>query len=166
MRHTLFTLIILLLMASHATAQENQPQDQKPTTPSATTETEKPKNEVDRMLEDATKRGETIIGACITEDCVKDSGGELAGLLTGRILKMPKPTYPAVARAAHAEGEVEVKLIIGEDGTVIAAASISGHPLLQSACVSAARDALFEPTLLHGKAVKVAGVIKYNFVLP
>ena len=61
---------------------------------------------------------------------------------------------------------MEVKVIINEEGMVIAAASISGHPLLQAAGVSAARDAQFAPTLLNGKAVKVVGVIKYTFALP
>ena len=152
MRHTLFTLLFVLLMVPQASAQENQ-----------TPETDKPKNAVDQMLEDAAKRGESIIAACLTEDCAKDAN-KIDGLVTGRALRLPKPNYPALARAANAQGEVEVKVIINEDGNVIAAASISGHPLLQAASVSAARDAQFAPTLLHGNPVKVVGVIKYGFV--
>lgn len=151
MRHTLFILMFVLLMVPQALAQQNQ-----------TPETDKPKNAVDQMLEDAAKRGEPIIGPCIIEDCGEDA--KIDGLLNGRAIRLPKPTYPAIARAAHAEGEVEVKVIIGEDGTVIAAAAISGHPLLQAASVAAARGAQFAPTLLNGTAVKVVGVIKYNFV--
>ena len=154
MRHTLFALTFILLMVPQAWAQE---------TP--TTETDKPKNSVDRMLEDAAKRGETIVNTCITEDCANDAA-KIDGLQTGRAIRLPKPTYPPIARAAHAEGEVEVKVIISEEGMVIAAASIGGHPLLQAASVSAAREAQFAPTLLNGKAVKVVGVIKYTFVLP
>ena len=154
MRHTLFTLMFILLMVPQALAQDTQ-------TP--TTETDKPKNAVDQMIEDAAKRGEPIISTCITEDCGKDAA-KIEGLEIGRPLRLPKPTYPMIARRAGAEGEVEVKVIIGEDGTVIAAASISGHPLLQAASVSAARDTLFSPTVLNGKAVKVVGVIKYVFV--
>ena len=150
MRHTLFTLMFVLLMVPQALAQETQ-----------TTTTEKPKNAVDQMLEDAASRGETIIGTCIIEDCAKDA---TKSFLNGRALRLPKPTYPMIARRAGAEGEVEVKVIIDEEGIVIAAASISGHPLLQAASVSAARDAQFTPTLLDGKPVKVVGVIKYVFV--
>lgn len=153
MRHALFTLMFVLLIVPQAMAQESQ-------TPS----TEKPKNAVDQMLEDAAKRGEPIIDTCITEHCAKDPA-KIPGVQNGRALGLPKPTYPDIARAAGAEGEVEVKVIIDEEGMVIAAASISGHPLLQAACVSAARDAQFAPTLLNGKAVKVVGVVKYNFVL-
>ena len=158
MRTTLFSLIALLLMVSPAVAQENKAQDQ-----TSTSTIEKPKSEVDRMLEDAANRGETIVGTCISEDCAKDSKIS-QGVQAGRILRMPKPIYPAIAVAARAEGEVEVRLIIDEQGMVIAAAAISGHPLLQAASVSAARDAEFAPTLLNGKPVKVTGVIKYSFV--
>ncbi|HKY44443.1 MAG TPA: TonB family protein [Pyrinomonadaceae bacterium] len=153
MRHTLFTLMFVLLMVPQALAQETQ-------TP--TTET-KPKNAVDKMHEEATERGETVIDTCITDDCPKDAP-KIEGLQPGRALRMPTPTYPAIARAANAQGDVEVKVMINEEGMVIAAASISGHPLLQAAAVSAARDAQFTPTLLQGKAVKVVGVIKYVFV--
>ena len=154
MRHTLFALIFVLLMVPQALSQETQ-----------TPEPDKPKNAVDRMLEDAAKRGETIVNTCITEDCANDAA-KIDGLQTGRALQLPKPDYPPIARAAHAEGIVEVKVIINEEGTVIAAASIGGHPLLQAAGVSAARQAKFAPTLLNGKAVKVVGVIKYTFMLP
>ena len=159
MRTTLFIFITVLLTISPAVAQENKAQDR-----TSTTEIQKPKNEVDRMLEDAEKRGESIIGTCITEDCAKDSK-ITDGVQTGRILRMPKPTYPPIAYAARAQGEVEVRLIIDEFGKVIAAAAISGHPLLQSTCVSAARDAEFSPTLINGKPVKVTGVIKYTFAM-
>jgi len=47
---------------------------------------------------------------------------------------------------------------------VSAAHAVDGHPLLQSACVAAAREAKFSPTLLEGEPVKVAGVIMYKFV--
>ena len=51
-----------------------------------------------------------------------------------------------------------------ENGNVIAAHAVSGHPLLQSAAVGAARQARFSPTKLSGQPVKVTGVIQYNFV--
>jgi len=57
-----------------------------------------------------------------------------------------------------------VKVLIDVDGTVIAAASVSGHPLLQAAAVNAARNARFTPTKVNGQPVKVVGVIQYNFI--
>ena len=56
-----------------------------------------------------------------------------------------------------------VQVTIDEYGNVIAARAVSGHPLLQAAAVAAARQAKFAPTFLLGEAVKVTGVITYNF---
>jgi TonB family protein len=70
----------------------------------------------------------------------------------------------AIARAAHASGTVVVQVLIDEEGNVVAAHAVSGHPLLQAVSVAAAREARFSPTLLAGEPVKVTGVIQYNFV--
>lgn len=86
------------------------------------------------------------------------------GVLNGKALELPKPAYPPIARAAHASGTVVVQVLIDEDGNVVSARAVSGHPLLQAASVSAARQARFKPTLLAGEPVKVTGVIEYNFV--
>jgi protein TonB len=57
-----------------------------------------------------------------------------------------------------------VEITIDEEGNVVSARSVSGHPLLQSAAVTAARQARFTPTKVSGQAVKVNGVLVYNFV--
>jgi protein TonB len=86
------------------------------------------------------------------------------GVLNGKAINLPKPAYPPIARAAHAAGTVVVQVTIDENGSVIAAHAVSGHPLLQAAAVGAARQARFSPTKLSGQPVKVTGVIQYNFV--
>jgi len=86
------------------------------------------------------------------------------GVLNGKAISLPKPAYPPIARAAHASGTVVVQVTIDENGSVIAAHAVSGHPLLQGAAVGAARQAKFSPTKLSGQPVKVTGVIQYNFV--
>lgn len=151
----LLASILICFMSVNVFAQDTSPA-QKPAT-----ETEQPKNAVDRLLDEARERGETIMGACIV-DC--DGAPTPQGVVNGRALELPKPAYPPIARAVHASGSVEVKVIIDLDGTVIAAAAISGHPLLQAAAVGAARDARFVPAKLNGEPVKVVGVIVYNFV--
>ena len=88
------------------------------------------------------------------------------GVLNGKALSLPKPQYPAIARQAHASGTVVVQVLIDENGAVIAAHAISGHPLLQAVAVQAAHQARFSPTKLSGQPVKVNGVIQYNFVAP
>ncbi|CAN5655501.1 hypothetical protein BH20ACI3_BH20ACI3_14700 [soil metagenome] len=86
------------------------------------------------------------------------------GVLNGKATILPKPDYPADASAARASGTVVVQVTVDEYGNVIAARALSGHQMLQQASVSAARQARFAPTFLMGEAVKVTGVITYNFV--
>lgn len=86
------------------------------------------------------------------------------GVLNGKAISLPKPAYPPIARQAHASGTVVVQVTIDENGNVISARAVSGHPLLQAVSVNAARSARFSPTKLSGQPVKVTGVITYNFV--
>jgi protein TonB len=87
------------------------------------------------------------------------------GVLNGKAISKPQPAYPPIAKAARASGTVTVQILVDESGRVVSANAVSGHPLLQQAAVSAARNARFSPTLLSGQPVKVSGVITYNFVL-
>lgn len=85
------------------------------------------------------------------------------GVVNGQAISLPKPAYPAAARAVNAKGSVSVAIVISKAGSVISASAVSGHPLLRSAAASAARRARFRPTLLSGQPVEVSGVIVYNF---
>ncbi|HEY6121010.1 MAG TPA: TonB family protein [Pyrinomonadaceae bacterium] len=86
------------------------------------------------------------------------------GVLNGKALYLPRPEYPAEAYSAKVSGTVVVQVTVDEQGGVISAHAVSGHPLLQAACVAAARQARFTPTTLMGEPVKVNGIITYNFV--
>jgi protein TonB len=86
------------------------------------------------------------------------------GVLNGKAVRLVQPPYPAIARSAHASGQVRVQITIDENGNVVSATPVSGHPLLQGAAVAAARQSKFTPTKLSGMPVKVTGVIIYNFV--
>ncbi|MBA3242250.1 MAG: M56 family metallopeptidase, partial [Acidobacteria bacterium] len=91
--------------------------------------------------------------------------GQGGGSGLGKMISGPPPAYPAIARSARARGNVAVRVTIDENGKVIAAKAVSGHPLLRSAAEEAARGAQFEPELLDGKPVKVSGTISYHFAL-
>ena len=86
------------------------------------------------------------------------------GVLNGKAISLPRPEYPPDARAARVGGVVVVQVTIDEYGNVISARAISGNQLLHQVCVNAASQAKFSPTFLMGEAVKVTGVITYNFV--
>jgi Ca-activated chloride channel family protein len=88
------------------------------------------------------------------------------GVLNGKAIRLPRPLYPAAARPLRASGAVNVEVLIDENGNVTSARAISGHPLLHSAAVQAARQAKFSPTTLSGQPVKVTGVIAYSFTQP
>lgn len=90
-------------------------------------------------------------------------GGRGAGL--GDKLYAPEPTYPPIARAVRAEGTVGVRVTVDEEGNVVRAEAVSGHPLLQGAAVDAARQSKFKPAVVDGKPVKVSAVISYVFTL-
>jgi len=96
-----------------------------------------------------------------TETPVKSISG---GVLNGKALSLPKPAYPSAARAVNACGAVNVQIVIDEQGNIVSATAVSGHPLLRQAAEQAAIEAKFSPTLLSGHPVRVSGVLVYNFV--
>ena len=92
-------------------------------------------------------------------------GGGSGSSLKSKAVSLPQPVYPPEARDARAEGNVVVQITVDEQGNVIDARAVSGHPLLQAAAVDAARQAKFSPTLINGQPVKVSGTLTYNFSL-
>jgi TonB family protein len=86
------------------------------------------------------------------------------GVLNSKATSLVKPAYPEAARAVKAGGAVNVQVTIDEQGNVISATAVSGHPLLRAASEEAALASKFSPTLLSGQPAKVTGIIVYNFV--
>ena len=115
-------------------------------------------------------KGRFIVDPNPASDSVPKSGtiltGHPKGVVNSSAISLPKPPYPAAARAVKAEGAVNVQVLIDEQGNVVSANAVSGHPLLRQASEQAALGAKFKPTLLSGQPVKVNGIIVYNFVGP
>lgn len=86
-------------------------------------------------------------------------------LLNSEAKYLPKPAYPQIAKIGKIQGVVNVQITIDETGKVISARATSGNPALHRAAVEAALQARFTPTMLNGVAVKVSGMINYNFML-
>ena len=86
------------------------------------------------------------------------------GVVTGKAISLPKPVYPPQGRASRARGAVPVEVVIDETGKVFSAQAIAGHHLLRPPAVEAACMARFSETRIDGKAVRVSGVITYNFM--
>lgn len=87
------------------------------------------------------------------------------GVLNGKAVSLPAPNYPPSARSQRAAGTVTVEVLLDEEGKVVEARAVGGHPALRQSAVEAARRARFSPTILSGQPVKVTGVITYRFEL-
>jgi protein TonB len=86
-------------------------------------------------------------------------------VLTGTAIERKTPAYPPLARQIRLQGSVVVEVIVSPEGRVESARALSGHPLFTKAAVDAANGWRFHPTLLNGVAVRVTGLITFNFNL-
>lgn len=86
-------------------------------------------------------------------------------VINGEALSLPKPPYPPIAKQFGIEGTVNVQVLVDETGKVISAKALAGNPALTRAAQQAALNARFSPTMIGEQAVKVSGIIIYNFVL-
>ena len=85
------------------------------------------------------------------------------GVINGTAKRLVKPSYSAAAKAANIKGKVTVEVTINENGKVMSARVVKGHPLLRQGVANAARKSTFSPTYLSNQKVKVKGLIVYNF---
>ncbi len=117
--------------------------------------------EVDRLLR-SLPEGSVLAGFCTAKFCRKQEGS----VVEFKVLKNPAPDYPAIAHTARARGEVVVRIVADEEGRVVAAQAVGGHPLLQQSAAAAARRMRVSPvTSKDGAPSKVSGVVVYTFVL-
>lgn len=82
--------------------------------------------------------------------------------LKPKAISMPKPEFPRNGEI-NVSGTVSVIVTIDEQGNVINAEAVSGHPLLRPFAEKAAMKAKFEPYTLGGKPTKVRFPIAYVF---
>lgn len=85
------------------------------------------------------------------------------GVTAGNALTKASPVYPPIARQMKVSGEVQVEITIDENGRVIEAKAISGHPALRGAAEDAARKWVFRPMRIDGRSMKQRDVLTFNF---
>lgn len=89
----------------------------------------------------------------------------------GSLLRAPSqtynvdPEYPTLARDARIRGIVVDDAIIDEQGNVVQARVVSGHPLLIAAALRAVLQWKYEPTSLNGRPVSVELQVQVHFNL-
>jgi TonB family protein len=100
-------------------------------------------------------------------DAGSTAGGQLVdvGSLIDKATQKVNPLYPATARNVRLTGVVTVYLVINENGVVETVQRTSGPQMLRQAAVDAAKRWKFQPTMVDGQPVRVAGYISFNFTL-
>jgi TonB family protein len=87
-------------------------------------------------------------------------------VLRSAAIELPRPEYPQAAMLARVEGNVDVRVLVDEQGHVMSARAVSGSPLLMDAAEAAARKARFSKAKLSPDSARVYSVIKYTFTIP
>jgi len=85
------------------------------------------------------------------------------GVLNGRAVSLPTPSYPPLARQTHVTGQVMVEVSVDETGRVTAAKAVSGNPLLRASAENAARQSRIIPSRINNENVRTTGLLVYNF---
>jgi len=85
--------------------------------------------------------------------------------MASRLITKVPADYPPVARAAHIEGNVVIKAIIGTDGSVVQAQIISGHPMLSREALLSVSKWRYQPVLRDSSPVEVATAVTVEFKL-
>jgi TonB family protein len=80
-----------------------------------------------------------------------------------KLVNQVPPAYPPLAQQARISGTVHLHALIGLDGHVKSVETISGHPLLIPAALSAVQQWVYSPTLLNGQPVEVDTTVDVNF---
>lgn len=98
-----------------------------------------------------------------------------------KVVHAEMPVYPALGHSLSAAGAVKITVEIAQDGQVIAAKIVSGHPVLRAATLEAAQKWLFETsdeialrqaelvfefTLPHEIGCQAQAVTPYHFKIP
>jgi periplasmic protein TonB len=89
-------------------------------------------------------------------------GGQL---VQPKLISSLASSYPAAAKAAHAEGDVLIDALIDSTGKVAATKVISGSPLLQQAAVDSLHFWKYEPARLNGEPIPIHIKVSVNFRL-
>ncbi len=76
-----------------------------------------------------------------------------------------QPEYPILAKQERISGAVVVNAVIDEQGNVVQAHALSGHPLLIPAALKAVLQWKYEPTLLNGTPVAIEMEVTVHFSL-
>ncbi|HNH84134.1 MAG TPA: M56 family metallopeptidase [Acidobacteriota bacterium] len=87
------------------------------------------------------------------------------GVIRGNAINRAVPEFPEQAKIDGVEGDVTLSIKINEDGQVYSVEVLSGPKVFWDACLKAASQWKFNPTVIEGKPVKVMGQLTFRFKL-
>jgi periplasmic protein TonB len=82
------------------------------------------------------------------------------------LIRRVEPIYPPLAIHIHKEGRVELRAIIGTDGTIQSLQIVSGDPLFLISAREAVQQWRYKPTYLNGQPVEIDTYITVVYVMP
>jgi len=82
-----------------------------------------------------------------------------------RLIHSIAPEYPDVARLAGIEGNVTLRILVSEDGTIGDITPLSGPPVLARAAIRAVEHWRYTPVLVDGRPVGVVSTVTLAFRL-
>ena len=72
-----------------------------------------------------------------------------------KLISRVEPIYPMLMKQIGKSGKVELRAIIGEDGTIQSLEAVGGDPMFFASAMQAVKQWRYTPTMLNGQAVKV-----------
>ncbi len=82
-----------------------------------------------------------------------------------RPISTPEPVFPALAKQAKIQGDVQIDAVIDQTGNVVEMQVVSGHPLLIPAAMEALLKWKYEPTYLNDEPIAVRLIVTIRFRL-
>ena len=77
-----------------------------------------------------------------------------------------EPTYPILAKQTRREGRVELRAIIGTDGTIQSLQIVSGDGIFVRSALEAVQQWRYKPTILNGQPVEIDTYITVIYTMP
>lgn len=106
-------------------------------------------------------RGESVTAAVMSDRPVHPIVS--AGVMAGYLVSAPKPDFPLMARIAHVDGPVILRVEITRAGEVTETSVISGHHVLRHAAEEAVRHWRYRPYEVDGRPVGVSTTVAVRF---
>jgi protein TonB len=77
-----------------------------------------------------------------------------------------EPVYPPLAIHTHREGHVELRAVIGTDGTIQSLQVVMSDPLFNQSAMEAVQQWRYRPTVLNGQPVEIDTYITVIYSMP